>query len=269
MPPALSLQNLLPAGITFVQATATAGTYNSTTGKWSVPALNSDQQAVLTITGNITQAGSIVNTAEVTTANEPDTDSSPDNGVATEDDQSSVSIPVTQVSDIEEQYRLLMQQITSLVNNGRLTPREGRILKHFIDLSLRLEKNGHIRPSIAVLKVFIIVVRNATHKTHLTNADRKALILTAQNIIEQLKSTQDSNAARWNDDPDKELARMESDATMELLGFTFKEITLIRSAALQPFHLNWYTQPGTIDCLRSRWQNNATSAGQDPAVRYV
>ncbi|SFD16028.1 conserved repeat domain-containing protein/Por secretion system C-terminal sorting domain-containing protein [Chitinophaga sp. CF118] len=215
--------DVLPAGITFGQATASAGTYDNTTGKWSVSALSSGQQVTLTITGTVTQPGTITNTAEVTASGVADPDSSPGNGVATEDDQSSVSIQVVQQPNIAEQYKQLIQQVTALVNNGKLTPKEGRVLKGFLELSLRQATKGKIQPAIIVLKVFIILVKNATHRTHLTNVDRKALILAAQKIIDQLKLMQDHHHPNWwrESNNNDELRSLEDNSSKELIDFSF------------------------------------------------
>jgi len=217
----IAVTDILPAGITFGQATVSTGTYDNITGKWLIPTLNGAQQATLTITGTAIQPGSITNTAEVSACHEPDPDSSPGNGVGTEDDQSSVVVQVTQQPDITEQYRLLLQQITTLVNNGKLTPLQGRILRGFVDLSLRLESRNQIQPAITVLNVFIIVVKNATNRTHLTDSDRKALVLAAQKIIAQLKAILPPPSAWWKEGHDNELMSLENDAITKLLGFSF------------------------------------------------
>ncbi|SDF63235.1 conserved repeat domain-containing protein/Por secretion system C-terminal sorting domain-containing protein [Chitinophaga filiformis] len=220
--PDVVVTDLLPAGIMFKQATATVGTYDNTTGKWQVALLNSGQQATLTITGTANVAGTITNTAEVTASKLPDPDSSPGNGISTEDDQSSVSVQVIQQQpDVAQQYRALMQQITALVNAGRLTPREGRILNGIVAISLALENRGQIQPAIFVLRVFIVLVRNATQRTRLTNVDRNALINAAQKIINELRAmplrqssaTSDSGIEEWKD--------LESRARKELMGEAF------------------------------------------------
>ncbi|NLR77329.1 T9SS type A sorting domain-containing protein [Chitinophaga eiseniae] len=219
--PGIVVTDVLPAGITFGQVIASVGSYDNITGKWSVSALDSGQQATLTITGTVTQPGTITNTAEVTASGVPDPDSTPGNGVATEDDQSSVTIQVVQQPDIAEQYRLLIQQVTALVNSGKLTPQEGKVLKGLLELSLRQESRGKIQPAIAVLKVFIILVKNATNRSHLTDADRKALILAAQKIIDQLKSMQDHHPKWWRENNNDELGNLEENSDKELIDFSF------------------------------------------------
>ena len=217
----ITVTDLLPAGVTFNQATATVGTYSNATGKWVVAVLNVNKQATLTIRGTLTAAGSITNTAEITVSNVPDPDSSPGNGVGTEDDQSSVSIEVTQQPDITLQYRLLMQQITALVSAGRLTAREARILNGIVEISRRLENRGQIQPAIVVLRIFNILVRTATQRTRLTDADRRALILASQKIIDQLRAMPARQSSALRDTENEELKTMEERARKELMGIGF------------------------------------------------
>lgn len=64
--PDLQLTDILPAGITFVSATASAGTYNSGTGVWQIgsvrPGVDNAVTLVLTGTVNNTATGTITNT---------------------------------------------------------------------------------------------------------------------------------------------------------------------------------------------------------------
>ncbi|PSL34561.1 right-handed parallel beta-helix repeat-containing protein [Chitinophaga ginsengisoli] len=259
--PDIVVTDLLPAGITFKQATASVGTYSSATGKWQVALLNNGQQATLTITGTANAAGTITNIAEVTASKLPDPDSSPGNGVSTEDDQSSVSIQVSQPqADITQQYRALMQQITALVNAGKLTPREGRILNGIVDISLQLENRGRIQPAIFVLRVFIVLVRNATQRTRLTDIDRNALINAAQKIINQLRAMplRQSSASQ---DSSEEWKDLESRARKELMGEAF-----IRT---YPNPFNSYAVISFDVATESRVQLNVYSANGEIVARLV
>src|SRR5205823_5940453 len=60
----------LPAGLTFVSATPSAGTYNSGTGVWNIGAVSSGASATLTITATVTTVGAHVNTASKTRSEE-------------------------------------------------------------------------------------------------------------------------------------------------------------------------------------------------------
>jgi hypothetical protein len=80
------------AGVQFVSATGT-GSYNSSTGDWTVGTLAAGQNASLTITVTVSaNAGtSVSNTAEVTASSVADSDSTPSNAATSEDDFASVS----------------------------------------------------------------------------------------------------------------------------------------------------------------------------------
>lgn len=64
----IQVQDVLPSGVTFVSASASAGTYNSGTGIWTIPSIAAGNDVVLdiTVTVNSGTAGSpITNTASV------------------------------------------------------------------------------------------------------------------------------------------------------------------------------------------------------------
>jgi uncharacterized repeat protein (TIGR01451 family) len=87
----VTVKDVPPAGLTFVSANP-AASYSSATGIWTVGTLAPNTTATLQITAMVTQAGAIINTAEVTTSDQPDPDSTPDNHVPSEDDQSAVTL---------------------------------------------------------------------------------------------------------------------------------------------------------------------------------
>ena len=94
------VSDALPAGLTFVSATPSGSTtYNSGTGVWTIGTLNSSGTAQLQIVATVATSGAKTNTAEVTAANESDLDSTPNNHIATEDDQASI-IVTPQVADL-------------------------------------------------------------------------------------------------------------------------------------------------------------------------
>ncbi len=68
----VKVTDLLPAGLSFVSATPTQGTYSSGTGLWSVGAVNNAATATLTLVAKVTAAGTIINTATKTAENEVD-----------------------------------------------------------------------------------------------------------------------------------------------------------------------------------------------------
>src|SRR5205085_801980 len=90
----VTVKDLLPTGLTFVSATPAQGSYSSATGDWNVGSLAPGASATLTLVATATAAArpSVVNTTEVTAADQPDVDSTPNNHNPAEDDQSSVIV---------------------------------------------------------------------------------------------------------------------------------------------------------------------------------
>jgi uncharacterized repeat protein (TIGR01451 family) len=72
--------DVLPTGLAFVSATASTGTYTSSTGTWSVASLGDGASATLTLKATVTGLASIENCAEVTDADQEDYDSTPSSG---------------------------------------------------------------------------------------------------------------------------------------------------------------------------------------------
>ncbi|MEO8495398.1 MAG: SpaA isopeptide-forming pilin-related protein, partial [Planctomycetota bacterium] len=95
----VAVGDTLPTGMTFVSSTPSQGTYNSGTGVWTVGALASGGNATLQIVASVTSSGAKTNTAEVTVADQFDPDSTPNNGVALEDDQGEASL-TTPIADL-------------------------------------------------------------------------------------------------------------------------------------------------------------------------
>ncbi len=96
-PTGVKVLDTLPAGFTFVSATPSMGTYTASTGIWDLgaTAVVSGTSKTLTIVATPTQGGTFTNTAEITASSLPDIDSTPNNHLATEDDQASVTVTST------------------------------------------------------------------------------------------------------------------------------------------------------------------------------
>jgi len=88
----VTVLDLLPGSLTFQSSTPSVGSYNPSTGIWTVGSLASGQSATLTITVLVTTPGLKVNTAQIASANEFDIDSTPGNTIASEDDQASANV---------------------------------------------------------------------------------------------------------------------------------------------------------------------------------
>jgi len=97
----VEVTDLLPDGYTFSNFTATKGTYNYTTGKWTIGSLVSGDSQTLQLTAIVNASGNYTNAAEVTASALPDPDSTPNNGITTEDDYGTVTtVPVVPMADL-------------------------------------------------------------------------------------------------------------------------------------------------------------------------
>ncbi len=97
------VRDLLPAGLSFVSATTTSGSYNSATGLWSLASVPVNSTATLTInaTVNAGRAGtSITNIAQVTESDNFDPDSTENNNNPNEDDYATAVINVKLNADL-------------------------------------------------------------------------------------------------------------------------------------------------------------------------
>lgn len=91
----VTVRDILPPGVNFVSASG-SGTYNSGTGIWTVGTLAPGASASITITVIVsaTSGATITNGAEVLTSSVVDSDSTPNNGSTTEDDDAFISFTV-------------------------------------------------------------------------------------------------------------------------------------------------------------------------------
>jgi uncharacterized repeat protein (TIGR01451 family)/CSLREA domain-containing protein len=92
----VQVTDLLPTGYTHVSDDG-SGAYNPATGVWTVATLASGDSATLKITASVLLAGDHTNVAEVTAANQPDTDSTPGDGGG-DDYATAVTAPVVPVN---------------------------------------------------------------------------------------------------------------------------------------------------------------------------
>lgn len=92
----VTVQDTLPAGFSFTSASG-FGSYNSTTGVWTVGSIPPGTTHTLTITGTVaaTSGATVTNSAEVSASSAFDMDSTPGNGAAGEDDFDSASFTVS------------------------------------------------------------------------------------------------------------------------------------------------------------------------------
>ncbi len=90
----VSVLDQLPEGLKFLRANTDYGSYDAATGVWNIGPVPADSAMTVTleIVAEFTAEDSYRNTAEILTSDQPDPDSTPGNGVAGEDDQSSVFV---------------------------------------------------------------------------------------------------------------------------------------------------------------------------------
>ncbi len=83
------VKDLLPGGYTYVSDDG-GGSYNDVTGVWTVGPVAASSSQQLNIVATVKSSGGYDNTAEVTASGQFDSDSTANNGIATEDDQFTV-----------------------------------------------------------------------------------------------------------------------------------------------------------------------------------
>ncbi|MDZ7723226.1 MAG: SdrD B-like domain-containing protein [candidate division KSB1 bacterium] len=123
------VNDVLPAGLSFDSSTPSQGSYNQSTGDWSVGDIAVGTTHTLTITATVDEPDEITNTAQVSSAEPLDPDSEPGNDDPDEDDQDQVTLdPVSIDLDLsksanQSQYfsNDTVVYTLTLVNNGRKT----------------------------------------------------------------------------------------------------------------------------------------------------
>jgi len=114
----VKVTDLLPSGYTFNGFTISTGTYNPTTGIWNVGNLSNGKSETLQITATVNRTGNYINIAEITAADIPDPDSTPNNGVITEDDYATaVTVPVQQATNSDLSLTKTVNNATPLVGS--------------------------------------------------------------------------------------------------------------------------------------------------------
>jgi uncharacterized repeat protein (TIGR01451 family) len=92
----VTVADSLPLGVSYVSHSG-YGTYSSGSGIWTVPSIAPGQTRTLTISATVTatSGATVINTAEVTASSVVDSDSTPGNGLSSEDDYSSATFTVS------------------------------------------------------------------------------------------------------------------------------------------------------------------------------
>ncbi|MDD2922078.1 MAG: lamin tail domain-containing protein [Anaerolineales bacterium] len=94
----VQVNDLLPSGLTYISSTP-SGKYNSESGIWTLGSLAKAADATLTINVRVRASGSSTNNfAEIWTSDQFDADSTPGNGANGEDDETSLEVPIADLS---------------------------------------------------------------------------------------------------------------------------------------------------------------------------
>ena len=96
-----TVRDLLPTGLRYVSSVPGAGSYDDVTGVWSNLSLNVGASVALRIDAGVTNTVGMQNVAQVFTSAEHDTDSTPGNDAAGEDDQDAVTMTPNPAADLE------------------------------------------------------------------------------------------------------------------------------------------------------------------------
>ena len=119
----VTVRDLLPAGLSYLRTDAGQGSYNAASGLWNVGSISSGGNATLELVAIADQILTVQNSAEVISADQPDSDSIPNNQLASEDDQASLTIS-TPVADLS---------LTKSANNDR--PNVGEQVTYTVNLN--------------------------------------------------------------------------------------------------------------------------------------
>ncbi len=92
----VAVRDYIPPGFTVTSSSGT-GSFNPSTGAWTVGTVPIGQSRSIDITGTVSASAgaTVTNTAEITASSVADIDSTMNNGVTTEDDHASASLTVT------------------------------------------------------------------------------------------------------------------------------------------------------------------------------
>src|SRR5262249_51238520 len=83
----VTVHDLLPAGLTFISATPSQGTYNSTSGAWTVGTVTTTTPQTLQIQAKVVSPNAQTNTASISHSDQFDSDTTNNSDSATETPQ--------------------------------------------------------------------------------------------------------------------------------------------------------------------------------------
>lgn len=182
------VKNVLPDDITFQYAAANQGFYYAHKGLWEIGTLDSNKEAIITIAGKTIGKGHLVSSAQIISSNLSDPDSNPGYGMATEDDQSSISIEV--LDGIVGQIERLKQQIRMLMQENKLHKESGKLLIEELKMAAKCIYKKDNDLAVLLLHSFIKKTEAQINEDYFSHRHMNTPMAAAQRIIEQLTSGQ-------------------------------------------------------------------------------
>ncbi|MDO6760812.1 gliding motility-associated C-terminal domain-containing protein [Tamlana sp. 2_MG-2023] len=114
----VEVTDLLPSGYNFQTFSTSSGAYNPTSGIWTLGSVANGASETLLIDARIQSSGVYTNSAEITASNQFDPDSTPDNDLASEDDQDSITLtPVVAEADLSLVKEVVNNMTSPLVGS--------------------------------------------------------------------------------------------------------------------------------------------------------